>query len=363
MFPLTKRNVLITGGTGFIGRRLVRRLIKQDPGLELSLLVEPRLRGAADAEISKLKAENLTLSSMIIEGDITAACFGLGTASYDQLCGRVTDVIHLAALYDLAVPQRIAEKVNIDGTQHVIDFLRDAGYRPTLHYFSTCYVSGRRVGVVREADLDCSFGFKNFYESTKFEAERRVRGECGKGLKAIIIRPGIVCGDSRTGETEKFDGIYFSMALVAKLHWLPFRLPRPGRLLSPVNLVPVDFVEAAFLVLWEKAGTLLGKTFQFADPNPLTAGEVYDRTCRLIMHKPAGIFTPAFLFNSLLLIPFIRRWFGVPREMMAYFNHGASYDSTELQKALAGSGVECPRLGDYLETLYRYWAKKSGSPP
>ena len=127
----------------------------------------------------------------------------------EALLEDVTEVWHLAAVYDLAVGEEIARRVNVVGTDRVLELCRGLPDLERLHHVSTCYVSGRHDGVFREDDLDSGQAFRNHYESTKHEAELLVRRAMAAGLPATIYRPGIVVGDSRTGETQKYDGPYF----------------------------------------------------------------------------------------------------------------------------------------------------------
>src|SRR5262249_7217881 len=126
-------------------------------------------------------------------------------------------------------------------------------------------------------DLDVGQRFKNFYEETKFLAEMAVKES---GVPAVVYRPGIVVGDSKTGETAKFDGPYFALNAMAKL-------PSPGVFMkvgggnSLVNLVPVDFVLEAIarLSTWDGA---VGKTYHLTDPSPKTAFQLEELFARAI---------------------------------------------------------------------------------
>ena len=144
-----------------------------------------------------------------------------------------------------------------------------------LHYFSTCYVSGRYAGPFAEDDLDVGAPFNNFYEETKHLAEVEVRRRMAAGLPATIYRPSIVVGDSRTGETQKYDGPYFIM------QWL-LRQPRRAVLpmagdptMTRVNVVPRDFVVDAVAHLSGHPNSK-GRTYHLADPHPLTVDEMAD---------------------------------------------------------------------------------------
>src|SRR5262249_28751133 len=144
----------------------------------------------------------------LVTGDITAPGLGLGTSVARAFARRLTGCFHLAAVYDLAVAKDVGTRINVEGTRNVLDFLGGASRLERLDYVSTAYVSGTAVGTYRETDLDVGQSFKNHYEETKFLAEVAVTES---GLPAAIYRPAIVVGDSRTGETAKFDGPYFAL--------------------------------------------------------------------------------------------------------------------------------------------------------
>ena len=113
-------------------------------------------------------------------------------------------------------------------------------------YVSTAYVAGDRKGTVYEHELVLGQDFKNHYESTKFQAEVWVR-ESMAHVPTTILRPAIVVGDSKTGETEKFDGPYFLLRAISQAE----RFGRPpvqfGHAEAPFNVVPVDFVVAGMV--------------------------------------------------------------------------------------------------------------------
>jgi len=116
-------------------------------------------------------------------------------------------------------------KVNVEGTRHMLDFADGCSSLRRFQYVSTCYVSGRYAGIFRETDLSKGQTFNNFYEETKYLAEVEVQEQMRQGLPATIYRPAIVVGDSRTGDTQKYDGPYFA------IRWL---LRQPGIAIMPV---------------------------------------------------------------------------------------------------------------------------------
>ena len=129
-------------------------------------------------------------------GDITRPNLGLDPATHSRLAAEIDSVYHLAAIYDLATPQQISRLVNVKGTEHVLDFCESLAHLKRLVYFSTAYVSGTRTGRALEDELEETTSWKNYYELTKWEAEVAVRKRW-KRIPTVIIRPGIVTGDSR----------------------------------------------------------------------------------------------------------------------------------------------------------------------
>src|SRR5204862_8240222 len=139
---------------------------------------------------------------------------------------------HLAGIYYLGVDRAAAERVNVEGTRGVIDFATECRRLRRLCHWSTASVSGRRKGVVLEEELDEGQAFRNFYEETKFEAEKLARAVQRK-LPVTIFRPGIIVGDSKSGEIDKFDGPYYLMVLIVQSP-LDVHLPLPGHGVAPM---------------------------------------------------------------------------------------------------------------------------------
>ena len=141
-----------------------------------------------------------------------------------------------------------------------------------LHYVSTAYVAGDRTGVVYEHELALGQRFKNHYESTKFQAELWVR-DAMDAVPVTIYRPAIVVGDSKTGETQKFDGPYYMLRTIARSLRMGGRIPQFGASAAPFNVVPVDFVVDA-LTTAAADETSVGETLHLVDPEPVTSLEL-----------------------------------------------------------------------------------------
>jgi len=354
---MTDRAILITGFPGFIGGRLIGRLLEDDPEATVVALVEPRMVDRARAAAAKIDAARIE----ILPGDITDPKLGLDRAAYDRLIARTVAVHHLAAVYDLAVPAAVAERVNVTGTQHVIAFCRAAPGLERHNYVSTAYVAGWRSGRVMEADLAEGQTHKNHYESTKFAAEVAVRGSMDE-VPTTIYRPAIVVGDSRTGETQKFDGPYYSLRMMSLYKRLHQRVPQVGNGASLFNVVPVDFVVEA-IAAGARDPEASGATLHLTDPDPLTSTALV----RLLADEYGGVkmgfkIPPAMVERSLRVAPIRKAFSGAPPESIVYLNHPVRFDTTQATALLARHGLTAPRFPDYVVPVVRFFKEHEDDP-
>lgn len=341
--------LLLTGFTGFLGERLTAELLAARPGTRIAALVRPASIDRARARIQAIDAE---ARIELVAGDLTADGLGLGQAEAGALATRIREVYHLAALYDLTCTAIAAEQANLRGTANLLAFAARCPGLRRFHHVSTCYVAGDHRGRFGEDDLDLGQGFLNHYDRTKFQAELVVRQYRGPGA-TTIYRPAIVVGDSRTGALAKGDGPYLVMEAMCRLP-RRFLFPRVGTGRSPVNLVPVDFVARALARL-AAAPETAGRCYQLADPAPLTAGELQQHLMQLLDRRFLLLPLPTGLVRLFLRCGPVARLLGLPPEAIPYFDYGAWFDTRQTQAALAGSGIACPRIADYLPTLVEAW--------
>ena len=349
---------LVTGFPGFIGRRLVAELLRDDPALRVVCVVEARMHDAAQAAAAALPGGDRV---EIVAGDIAQRRLALSAADYDRLTGGVRRVFHLAAVYDLAVPIEIAQRVNVDGTGNVLELCGDAAALERLVYVSTAYVAGGRTGVVYEHELAMGQSFKNHYESTKFQAEVWVQREMGV-VPTTILRPAIVVGDSRTGETAKFDGPYYVLRTIAQLHRRRLPVPQFGHRQAAFNVVPVDYVVAA-IVETAKLAPALSETLHLVDPEPLSSRELVSALAFAYAGiEPRGAVPPRLMAEALRSGAVRRAFDGTPRESIAYLNHPVTFDSRRTVDLLGPRGLTPPRFGDYVAAMVGFFSEHQADP-
>lgn len=330
--------IFFTGYPGFLGAELVPRLLARSSAARIRCLVQPKF-----AALARERASGLGPRVEIVEGDITRTL----TAPQDD----VTEVWHLAAVYDLMVKQEVGRLVNVEGTRNVLDFAAACPRLERLHYVSTCYVSGRHPGRYLESDLDVGQSFNNHYEETKFQAELLVQQRMRSGMPGTVYRPSVVVGDSVTGATQKYDGPYFV------IQWL---LRQPSLAVLPVagnprnftfNMVPRDFLVRAIDHL-SALPSSQGKVYQIADPEPLTVHEIIELmaevTRRRVIRLPLTKDIARFLLQH---VPGVQAVMRIPPAAVDYFVHPTSYGTANMLAGLAGSGIEVPRVRDYARRL------------
>lgn len=346
--------IFITGFPGFLATRLVKRLARDNA--RFILLTQPALLETARETVNGMvrdrgiAAENFR----IVPGDITEPDLGLSPQEAEVARQEVTSIFHLAAIYDLAVDCAVASHVNVEGTLNVNQFARSVTHLRRYNYVSTCYVAGKREGLILENELHHHEGFRNHYEETKYLAELEVE-TLKSELPVTIYRPSVVCGHSQTGETAKYDGIYYLIHYLRK--WPGgLTLLNIGNRDVCLNLVPFDFVVDAMAALSgdERA---VGATVQLADPSPLTTEQLFDAISQVIKGRDSLATVPAGIVYPVLMLPFAPKITGLPHSAVPYFFLEQTYDTSRARELLEPHGVSCPRFPDYVEGLVNFVAE------
>lgn len=346
-----RETLFITGFPGFIADRLLERLARKD--CRFILLVQPSFAARARAEVARIaKLNGKPVDDFrLVEGDISQAGLGLTAENASLARDQTTHAFHLAAVYDLAVARELALRVNVGGTRNVLEFARSMPHLRHFHHVSTCYVAGKREGVILETELRHDAGYRNFYEESKYLSEVEVDSFKDQ-LPITIHRPAVVCGDSTTGETAKYDGVYYLIHYL--LSWPNvLSLINIGNHKVSLNLVPVDFVVDAMaaLVFEERA---IGKTLQLADPSPLTTNQLFNAIAQAINGSHSRITAPARWVRFFLMLPPSPKITGLPHHAVPYFFVKQLYDSTQAQQLLASHQIRCPPFESYVNRIVEY---------
>lgn len=352
----TTKNIFLTGFPGFIGRRVVQAIFEDRSDTCFWFLVQDQYEDIADQTIERIDSQiaGFKKNCTILIGDLKQPDLGLDVQIQKILQQKITEVWHLAAIYDLEVQEKLAYQVNVDGTRRVIELCKSIKNLQKLIYFSTCVVSGRREGLILEDELDVGQSFFNHYESTKFEAERLVRENADK-IPTIIFRPAIVVGDSKSGITDKFDGPYFLMRLIVDLESITRKtghvaLPGMGSANAFLNIIPVDYVSKAACFIASDPKNL-NKCFHISSGRPVDFHDFLKMVYNALGYgDPVGNL-PLPLVELIMKIPIVSKLSKIPAQLLPYMNHYAMFDDSNTQRALKGSKISCPELEEYFYKL------------
>ncbi|HEX4187994.1 MAG TPA: SDR family oxidoreductase [Solirubrobacteraceae bacterium] len=362
----------VTGATGFIGRRLVERLLEQRQG-KVYVLVREASTGRLDELTERWALAAGASAAGRIEpvlGDLRRPLLGVDQDRVTELRGKVTHFFHLAAVYDMTAPAEMNTAVNVGGTTHAVELAR-AVEAKHLHHVSSIAVAGEYNGVFTEDMFDEGQRLPSPYHRTKFDSERIVREQ--PYVPWRVYRPGIVVGDSKTGQMVKIDGPYYFFKAIQRMRQLlPEWVPLVGVDLGLTNIVPVDWVAGALEHIAHEPG-LDEKAFHLTDPRP-------QRVDDLINELAAAAHAPRFAVSidkrvldvlptwPLTLTARLPPWrqlgglalrrLGIPEEVVSHMELKPRFDTTEAARALAGSPLEQPPpLNDYLKLLWDYWER------
>jgi NAD(P)-dependent dehydrogenase (short-subunit alcohol dehydrogenase family) len=354
----------VTGATGFIGRHLVERLLDREGAIHV--LVREGSRARLEELMSRWGAEPGRIVPVI--GDLTAFELGVSDADRAALAG-VEHFFHLAAIYDMSADEESNRLANVDGTRNAVALANSLG-AGRFHHTSSIAVSGRYRGLFREDMFDEGQELVDPYPRTKFESEKIAREELT--IPWRVYRPGIVIGNSQTGEMDKIDGPYYFFKVIQRARSLvPQWMPTIGLEGGPINLVPVDFVAAAMDHIAHADG-LDGQAFHLTDPNPKTAGQVINTFARAAHAPEAAMRIDRQMMNvvpkqarrMIAQLPPVKRItdqvlddFGIPREVLSYIDYPSEYDARDTQRALEGSSIQVPALEGYADRLWDYWER------
>jgi NAD(P)-dependent dehydrogenase (short-subunit alcohol dehydrogenase family) len=356
----------VTGATGFIGKRLVKKLLERKGSVVHFLLrAESAGKAAALREYWGVSAAR----AVAVHGDLTTKKLGVSAGDVKKLKGQVNHFYHLAAVYDLGADEESQIAVNIDGTRNTVEFAKaiEAGH---FHHVSSIAAAGLYEGVFREDMFEEAENYEHPYFRTKHESEKIVRKECK--VPWTVFRPAMVVGDSTTGEMDKIDGPYYFFKLIQRMRQLlPPWMPSVGLEGGRVNIVPVDFVVDALDHISHQ-DNVTKKCFHLVDPVGYRVGDVLDIFSKAAHAPKMNLFINAALLGfipksvkkGLMALAPVRRIrssvmkdLGVPEDMMTFINYPTRFDSRDMTAALKGSNIACPNLRDYAWRLWDYWER------
>lgn len=222
------KEILLTGGTGYIGHYVAEKLLKT-PDVVMNLWLNARDEAEFNAKKDKTISEFPGLEKRLK--------FSWGTLSDEAPFknvdwSSVTSVIHNAALTNFNVKEEDANSINRDGTIKLLSAARSAPLLQKFTYISTVYASGLRSGDIPEEFLTNEHGFSNHYERSKWESEEYIRTTCADINWEIIRVATVICHDD-SGKVIQHNAVHNTL----KLLYYGLISLMPGFAKTPVYLV------------------------------------------------------------------------------------------------------------------------------
>ncbi len=356
--------IFLTGGSGCLGVRLAET--QALAGNQVFLLVRPKTRRSTEAWLKALKKAKPELLSRIalFEGDVCRPGVVDTKKGRDRICAETRIVMHAAAITNLAADRESCERTNVEGTRNVLALARDVQNLDRVVHVSAGAVAGDAEGRFTEADLVRGQRFYNAYAETKNLSEQDVRAAMDE-LPITVVRPAHVVGNSKTGEIDRVDGVYYLILLLLRIAKLPRPLRvlpfAPGGDIARLDLVPIDFVVDAIAAL-SRHPDAEGGTFHLSDPQALTVrglARVLARELNIagpllnVQGKPLAMLLRGGGSSTRLRV-LMDQLLNLPPELADGLAHRAIYDSTEAQRLLGPLGLHAPHVEQYVGPMLDY---------
>ncbi|PRS11130.1 nonribosomal peptide synthetase MxaA [Bacillus pumilus] len=203
------RTVLLIGGTGFIGKELVKELVKED--VNILLLVRSKSKATRTFQERGILKEAVM---HFVEGDLTKVDLGLSAEDKEKVL-KTDVIIHAGGPMDIQATSKKAASVFLNGAKHMSELAKSIhqskGLQQFIHvvgYMSPFDDQNSKIEIDVFKEGNHYLKIKNPYERTKFLADLYIRQQASAvGYPLSVINPPTVVGSSQTGSTEQIAGV------------------------------------------------------------------------------------------------------------------------------------------------------------
>jgi thioester reductase-like protein len=366
------RTVLLTGGTGYLGRQLVVELLART-GVTVHALATAADAGAArDRVLAAVHEAGLALPPgaehrlVGVAGDLSRPRLGLSVADHERLADEVDAVYHSAAKVRWLRPYEDLEAVNVTGTRRVLDLVADGRPKRLVHVSTLAvFPFGGSEAVVEDGPLDHGGLLYGGYPQSKWVAEKLVAAAAAQGLDAVVLRPGSVTGASGSGVFNPKSFVELLLSTVVGLGWAP--LPSTGADV-PVDLVPVDYAAAAAVALTlAPTGEARGDgAYHLTNPRPIPLSALYRTLTELgypVRTEPYEAWRDRVLDPAVVARTPLEPFADFLAAALEEFLRLPPYSSVRAQRDLAGTGVTCAPVDAALLRTYFAALHRQGLVP
>lgn len=344
--------ILITGGTGMLGRHLLPRLCVQEAVEKVFVLVHKTAPPVSHAKIET------------VSGDITVPGLGLDSASSHAVRSQVTTIIHGAAETAFSSKLEVARAINLKGAENVLQLASQCRRLRGLSHLSSVYVAGKRTGTVREGELKHTSGFVNAYEQSKNEAEQLLQSQSQK-LPISIVRLSTILGSAQDGTVTRLAAIHHALRFY--FHGLAPLVP--GTPSSPLDLIAIEYATESVVALALQKFTPTATWHVCGGADALGLKEMLDLTLQFFheyrpawrkraIEKPTIVDLETF---ELFVRSIEQLGESTLQESVAVFKHFApqlaypkEFDDAATRSRLASLGVARPKIRDFYPGIVRF---------
>jgi thioester reductase-like protein len=339
-------SLLVTGFPGFHARKLVTHLLEHEPDARLLLL-----RPASEADASAVHLESLDPAQRArvseLTGDPAALDFGLSGVEHRALAASVQRIYHFGSVLEANDRSAVSAQRNVACAREVLELATVACDLRGVVVLSSVAVAGNRSGAIREDELSEGQSFRGRVDESLATVEQMF--ERHPALPQLVLRPTPIVGDSRTGE---IDHLGFPYPWLVFIDRSPDELvvPVPQRPDATVQIVPIDFVVRAAHYLGSHSAAY-GKRYHLVDPSPPTLREFLHLAARASGKRLSATFNAGALTRGLVASPTLRLLSQGARGLLDLFAASPRFDARNVEAALAGTGIACPPVSDYIMPL------------
>jgi thioester reductase-like protein len=353
-------NIFLTGATGFVAAHLLAELLDQTDAT-IYALVRAGDRRQGLARIRRNLSYYLTWRGRYenrvvpVCGDLKYPLLGLRPLDFVKLARTIDVVFHVGSKLSYLAPYQYLKAANVGGTRETLRLATMCKAKP-YHFVSSLGILMNYevpVGGLESDPLDVAKCPPIGYFQSKYVAERMVRIAQARGIPVAIYRIGLIVGDSKNGCSNEDD-------LVARILIGSIQAGYGPAIERAMDMTPVDYVARSIAYLsFQQASN--GRVFHVLNPQPITWSSIvdsvigagyhleklpFDAWVQAIEHYADPATNPLQPLLPFLHLDFAARMFGVSDA--AY--HALGTHAT--QRALKGSGIDCPRVDQTLIQTY-----------
>jgi len=356
-------NIFLTGATGFLGGYLIKSFLEEDNNVYVLIrarnnkeLLERKEKLIKDMFPVDLisKAEQKIHA---IRGDIKKVRLGISKEDFLYLQKKINIVFNSAAITAFDWPLSKIRKINVLGTEHLMDMLltwKHHGALETINHISTSYVVGKYSDIFYENQTNVNQEFNNSYEQSKFESEQLLEIYKKKGLIIDVFRPSIIVDSIPVNINRISLLLRFLKILVAEIfNVIPFKDE------TRMNFISVDNVVKAICTIAFDKEKKPNKVYHIVNPNFILFKELLDYGSKTFeVTRPVCLSEEDFQNSKLSFIQRRLSRYIMPY-LKAYVNHSPIFDQSNTKTILEKNNVVLKYMDiDYLDQIFKEYKDK-----